>query len=269
MRGTAALIDQILSASQVSAGRRQRDIERELRSHIEELVTSALERGLSAEQAEREVLSRFGDPSEIGRCFSWVYRHDRRRVRVAAFLLATLTVATCLAAAVLLLQAGLAFGFGFPITDVLTSPHTKIEALDILMTVAAYLGLTTLESLLNIRHFKKSTLPLAMTPAIVLAVCTAVGWHVSFVLFGLVNAVFFRAIQLSVASWFARVAIVMVFFLLAGLNSALHWSASHIALIATCASWLAMGLGYQIMTGLAVRVDAALLNGLRRIQEGY
>jgi hypothetical protein len=30
-----------------------------------------------------------------------------------------------------------------------------------------------------------------------------------------------------------------------------------------------MGVGYQLMTELAARVDAALLNGLQRIQAGY
>jgi len=47
---------------------------------------------------------------------------------------------------------------------------------------------------------------------------------------------------------------------------------SQVAAAATCASWLAMGAGYQLMTHLAARVDAALLNGLQqglqRIQGG-
>jgi hypothetical protein len=53
---------------------------------------------------------------------------------------------------------------------------------------------------------------------------------------------------------------------LAGLVSAALWSApSSVACAATCASWLALGAGYQLMAHLAGRVDAALLNGLERI----
>src|SRR5215469_13424967 len=115
MRATEMLIDRILSSSQIAAETRRRDIEREIRSHIEEFVAAARDHGLSQEDIEKQVLAQFGDPGEIGRCFSWVYRYERRRLRAFAFVLSTLVIATCLAAAMLLTQAGLAFGFGIPI----------------------------------------------------------------------------------------------------------------------------------------------------------
>ena len=88
--------------------------------------------------------------------------------------------------------------------------------------------------------------------------------------YGLVNGVFFRAVQLFVTPKAARVGIVLVCFPLAGLAMALLRSpVSHVDPAATCASWLAMGAGYQLMTHLAARVDRALLNGLQRIQAGY
>jgi len=97
--------------------------------------------------------------------------------------------------------------------------------------------------------------------------CGAVGWHSAFLLYGLINGVFFRALQLFVASKAARVGLVVVCFALAGVVSALLRSpGSQLALATTCASWLVMGAGYQLVSHLAVRVDAALFNGLQRIQ---
>jgi hypothetical protein len=85
--------------------------------------------------------------------------------------------------------------------------------------------------------------------------CAAAGLHISFLLFGLVNGVFSRAVQLFVTLKAARAGIVVVCFSLAGLVSALRWGSP----AATCASWLAMGAGYQLMTYLAARVG--LLKG--------
>ena len=47
--------------------------------------------------------------------------------------------------------------------------------------------------------------------------------------------------------------------MLAALNG--HWPPS-------ISYWLVMGAGYQLMSHLAARVDAALLNCLQRIQAG-
>ena len=95
------------------------------------------------------------------------------------------------------------------------------------------------------------------------------GLHAAFLFYGLVNGVFFRAIQLFVTPKIARLGIVVICFPLAGLVLALLRSpVSQVAPAATCASWLVMGAGYQLMTHLAARVDAALLNGLQRIHAG-
>jgi predicted cation transporter len=152
---------------------------------------------------------------------------------------------------------------------VLAGRHTVIEALDILASVAAYLGVTSLENLFKSRQFQKAAFLLTVICAILTVGCAAAGLHTTFLFYGLVNAVFFRAIQLFVNPKVARVGIVVVCFPLAGLAFALLRSpVSQVALAATCASWLVMGAGYQLMTHLAARVDAALLNGLQRIQAG-
>jgi hypothetical protein len=268
VRAADELIDRIVNCSRIPSARR-REIQRELRTHIEDFVVAAREAGRDEDDIERAVLANFGDPGQIAGSFAWVYRHEQRRLRIFAFTLSSVLLATSLLAGILAMQAGLAFGFGRPIMKV-ASRHTLIEALDILASVAAYLAVTSLESIFKSHQFQKAAFLLTAIVAILMLSCTAAGWHTTFLIFGLVNAVFFRAIQLFVALKMVRVGIVMVCFPLAGLVFALlRPPASQVALAATCASWLVMGAGYQLMTHLAPRVDAALLNGLERIQAGY
>jgi hypothetical protein len=270
VRPAEELINSIVNSSEFPSGNRRREIQRELRSHIEDFVAAAREAGVQPDQIEKLVLANFGDPEQIAQGFAWVYRHERRRVRALAFTISTVLLASCLSAAVLATQAGLAFGFGAPIMNVLASRHTVIEALDILASVATYLGLISLESLFEYHRFQKAALLLTAILSILMLSCEAVGWHTSFLLYGLVNGIFCRALQLFVTGKVARASIVAVCFPLAGLVFELLRSpVSHVAFAATCASWLVMGAGYQLMTHLAARVDAALLNGLQRTQEDY
>jgi hypothetical protein len=263
------LIDSIVSSSQIPSEKRRREIQRELRSHIEDFVGAARAAGRGQDEIEKLVLANFGDPGQIAQGFAWVYRHDRRRLRAFAYTLSTVLLASCLLAAILAMQAGLAFGFGRPVMRVLASRHTVIEALDILVSVAAYLGVTSLENLFESHRFQKAAFLLTAILTVLMLSCAAAGLHISFLFFGLVNGVFSRAVQLFVTPKVARVGIVVVCFSLAGLVSALLRSpVSQVGIAATCASWLVMGAGYQLMTHLAARVDAALLNGLQRIQAG-
>jgi hypothetical protein len=264
------LIDSIVNCSQIPSGKRRREIQRELRSHIEDFVVAAREAGRDQDEIEKLVLANFGDPAQIAQGFAWVYRHERRRLRVFAYTLSTVLLASSLLAAILAMQAGLAFGFGTPIMKVLASRHTVIEALDILASVAAYLGVTSLENFFKSYQFQKAASLLTVILTILMVSCAAVGLHTTFLFYGLVNAVFFRAIQLFVNPKVARVGIVVVCFPLVGLLSAvLRSPVSQVTLATTCASWLVMGAGYQLMTNVAARVDAALLNGLQRMQAGY
>jgi hypothetical protein len=264
VRAAEELIDRIVNSSQVPSGRRQ-EIQRELRCHIEDFVIASLDDGHDQNEIEKLVLANFGDPGQIGQGFAWVYRHERRSLRALAFTLSTVLLASCLLAAILAMQVGLAFGFGTPIMKVLLSRHTMIEALDILASVAAYLGMTSLEHLFKCHQFQKSALLITLIDAVLIVACAAAGLRTNALFFGLVNGLFFRALQSFVTPKVARLGIVVVIFPLAGLALALlQLPPSHVTLTATCASWLAMGIGYQLMTYLAARVDAALLNGLLR-----
>lgn len=270
MHSVDQLIECILSCSQIPPGRRRRDIQRELRSHIEDFIAAAREAGRAQDEIEKLVLIHFGDPDQIAEGFAWAYRYERRRLRLFAYALSTVLLASSLFAAILTIQTGLALGLGTPIARVFASRHTVIEALDILASVAAYLGLISLEDLFKSHPFQRAALLLTAIIAMLAGAGVAAGLHVTFLVFGLVNGVFFRTIQRLVAWKAARVSIVAVCFLLAGLISAFIWSpVSLIFRVASCASWLAMGAGYLLMTDFAARVDAALVSGLQRIQEHY
>ncbi|MGA3186721.1 MAG: permease prefix domain 1-containing protein [Bryobacteraceae bacterium] len=263
MHSADELIDGILSCSQIPPGKRRREIQRELRTHIEDFVVAAREAGYGQDEIEKLALAHFGDPGQIARGFAWVYRHERRRLRVFAYALSTVLLASSLFAGILAIQAGLALGFGTPLTTVFASRHTAMQALDILASVGAYLGLISLEGLFKSHPFQKAVFLLMAIIAMLVVACGAAGLHITFLIFGLVNGVFFRTVQRFVAPKVARAGIVAVCFLLAGFISALVWSpGSHIYLVASCASWLSMGAGYLLMSDLAARVDRALLNGL-------
>jgi hypothetical protein len=270
VREADKLIESIVNSSRIPSGKQRQEIQRELRSHIEDFVIAARESGRDQSEIEKLVIANFGDPDQIAKGFSWVYRHERRRLRALAFTLSTMLLASSLFGAILATQAGLAFGLGTPIMRVLASRHTVTEALDILASVAAYLGMISLENLFKTHPFRKAAALLTLIDTILIASCAAAGLHRTFLIFGLVNAIFSRAVQLFVTRKVARAGAVLVCFPLAGLVMALLRSpvsqVSQVALVATCVSWLAMGIGYQLMASLAARVDAALLNGLQRIQ---
>jgi hypothetical protein len=270
VHGADELIDRIVSSSRIPSGRRRREIQRELRSHIEDFVLAARESGRDQSEIEKLIIAHFGDPDQIANGFFWVYRHERWRLHALTFTLATVLLASSLLGAILAAQTGLAFCFGRPIINVLASRHTVVEALDILATVAAYLGTLSLETMFEIQPFPKTAALVTLIGIILVASFAIAGLHPTFLIFGLVNGIFCRAIQLFVTRMVTRVGAVVVCFPLAGLVLALERSpVSQDALVATCLSWLLMGIGYLLMAHLAERVDTAILNGLRRIEVGF
>jgi hypothetical protein len=255
VRAVNELIDCIANSSGIPSGTQRQEIQRELRSHIEDFVDAAREAGREEDEIEHLVLAHFGDPCQIANAFAWVYRHERRKFRALAYAVSTVLLATCLAAAVLAVQAGLAFGLGRAIRDVYASKHTAIEVLDILASVAVYLGVISLEDLFESPRFYKAALLLTAILTVLMAACRAAGWHSGFLLYGLIAGIFFRALRLFVAPKITRVGIVLMGFAAAGLVSALAWSAgSHVALAASCANWVVIGAGYLVMTDVAERI---------------
>jgi hypothetical protein len=260
MRAAEALIREIAASSGIPSGKGRRELVRELRSHVEDFASIARRAGHTDDEIERMVLANFGDPRQVGRNFAWVYRRERTIFRLWAFGLCTLAVAALSSAAILAMQAGAALGFGVPPLAVLASSHTLIEATNILTTVAAYVGFLSLENLFERRRFQKALALLSLVFAILMGGFAFAGLRPAFLLFGFANAVFLRTVQEAVRSWTARLAAVLAYFTLSGLIfSWIRWPRYSYSV---AASWLIMGLGYQLMTGVAARIDRHLCNRL-------
>jgi hypothetical protein len=265
MRASDELIHSIVAGSQIPSAKRRREIERELRAHIEDFVSCARDAGHEEQEIETLLLARLGNPRQIAEGFSQVYRNERRKFLILAYALSTALLASSLLIGILAIQTGLAFGFGASILKMLASNHTLIQSLDILACVAVYLGLTSLEALFGRYCFQKTALLFVGVVAALALLCSAMGLHITFLLYGLITGVFFRAVRLFVPWEVARVGIVLVCFALTGFGFAqLRAPGSLSDLVATCASWLALGMGYLLMIHLAPRVDAAVHSGLQR-----
>jgi hypothetical protein len=266
MHGADELIARVVSLSKIPSGKRRQAVAAELRAHIEDYLLAARETDHDGDQVDKLVLANFGDPDEIARGFARVYRHDWMVLRISVFLLSTLTVAGVVSGTILAMQAGVAIGFGIPLVKMLASRHTVIEILDILSTVAAYLGLISMETLFRRHHLQKAIALLALTIAVLTALSDATNIHARFLVFGFVNGVFFRATQVLIKNMRTRTALTAACFALAGVISfQLQPAMSQIAVALNCASWLVMAAGYQLMTKVAARIEAALFEGLQWI----
>jgi hypothetical protein len=226
-----------------------------------------LESGRERSEIERLVVAHFGDPRQIADGFSQVYRHERWALRALAFALSVLGLAGSLLGAILAAQTGLALAFGRPILNIVASRHTVIEALDILASVVVYLATVSLESLFRSQPFLKAAAIVSLT-ALMLSALFAVGrLNPAILVFGLINAMFCRSLQVLLVSSVARMGATAICFPLVGILLSLQRSPiSHSGMFVTCVSWLLIGVGYQLMAHLAARFDSAVLNGLQRLQ---
>jgi hypothetical protein len=261
MRAAEALIDEIISSSRIPSVKRRRDVARELRGHVEDLVLSARAAGHGDHEIEKMVLARLGDPVQIAHNFAWVYRRDRAILATSVFGLSTLMVAAITAVGILLTQAAIASSLGAPVRNVLASRHTIIEGADILSTVAVYLGIVSLENRLG--SFWKAILVSAAVFGALAGLAAGIRVHAPFLIFGFAAAFFLVTARMILKNPVVRFGLVPACFGIAGM---LLWVRSGFQYPAgsTLASWIVMGVGYQAMTGLASRVDRRLFHALQQ-----
>jgi hypothetical protein len=262
MRAADLLIEQIAASSGIPSAGRRSEIQRELRAHVEDFAASARREGHDEDEIERMVIASFGDPRRFAANYAWVYRRERTAVRLAVFGLGTAAIAAAISAVVFTMQAGAAIGFGVPPWSALSTRHTVIEAVDILATVAAYVGLLSLESLFYRRRFQNAIALLSSAVLLPSCVFAFAGVRVGFLIFGCVNAIFLRSLQKFLVNPKSRLAVALAYFgFLGGFFFAVRpWPSGSLA--PTLVSWLIVGLGYHLMTLLAVRVDRALAGRL-------
>jgi vacuolar-type H+-ATPase subunit I/STV1 len=258
VRAAHVLIEKIAASSGVPSAGRRHEIVRELRAHVDDFAASARREGHDEDEIQRMVVASFGDPRRFAANYAWVYRRERTAVRLAVFSLGTAAIAAAISAVIFTMQAGAAIGFGVPPWNALAARHTAIEAVDILVTVAAYVGLLSLESLFERRRFQKAIAVLSSAVLFSSCVFASAGVRAGFLIFGCVNAVFLRSLQKSLVSGKSRLAVALAYFgLLGGFFFAVRPQPSG-SLTPTLVSWLIAGMGYHLMTLLAVRVDREL-----------
>jgi hypothetical protein len=85
MNGIEILIDKILAGSRLACGEKRRDVEAELRSHLEDSMNEARRAGYDDEEAEQFAVARFGSPRPVSQGFSRVYRLERVSFYIVAF----------------------------------------------------------------------------------------------------------------------------------------------------------------------------------------
>jgi len=251
MTAAERLIDEILAASRIPSKRGRREVLRELRAHMEDFIGEGRQSGRSDEEIERLLMERFGDPRQIADQFAWVYQRERTLLHLGAFVICTVLVSLIISATTIGIQAGIAFSSGSPVLHILTSRHTAIETLDILASVAVYLGLIYLG-----RFFRRPFTVLTVVAAALISASALAGFRPRVVLFGFANGALLREIQLTLRHPVVRLAAALACF---GMLGAIFFHPSSSRLAATLMSWLIMGSIYHWMALIAVRVDRALL----------
>jgi len=260
------LVDRIVNGSQIPSGKRRQQIQRELRCHIEDFVLAARADGRDDEEIAKMAVANFGDPAEIAEAFAWVYRRERTVAHACVFVLSSLAVTGMMLAGVLGVQAGIAFGLGTPVLNVLAGWHTAIEALDILCTVTTYAGLVSLERLFESNRSLKALGSLAVAFAVLMGICVTLDFHAPFLVFGVANGAFFRTIQMLIKSELTRTGIIAAGIALVGFISFERMPFRYeYALAVTCVSWVVMGAAYRQMPDAVARMEAALDRCWQRI----
>jgi hypothetical protein len=254
MTRTERLIEEIMAASKIPSEKRRREVLRELRAHVEDFVSAERQSGRGEEELERLLLERFGDPRQIAQQFAQVYRRERAALHLGGFLISTVVVSLFISAAAISMQAGIMFGFGGPAGVVFDSRHSTFVVLDVLASVAVYLGLLFLG-----RFFGRPMAVLAVVAAALFAGFFAAGLPSQFILFGFANGALLRGIQVAVRHPALRLGAALACFGVLGVVF-LHPSSSALAL--TAVSWLIMGSAYHLMTHVAARMDRVMLRRL-------
>jgi len=257
MRCAEAPIERIAASSGVPSGKRREEIARELRAHAEDLAASARRQGHGEDEIARMVAAEFADARRFAANFSWVYRKERAFVRLAIFGLGTATIAAAVSTAIFTAQAAAAIGFGHAPAP-LASRHTAMEAADILASVAAYIGLLSIENLFASRKLPKAIALLAAISLFLVWIFALAGQRAAFLVFGCVNAVFLRSLQKFPLSGKSRLAAAMAWCAILGAVLFMVLPRPSVSLSAWLVSWSIMGAGYHLVTLLGVFIAREL-----------
>ena len=89
------IVSRVVLLAKLPGNKRRREVEKELRAHLDDLAEEARSQGYDDEAAARIVRMRFGEPEEIAAAFACVYAPERlaKRILQSAILVTVSTVA--------------------------------------------------------------------------------------------------------------------------------------------------------------------------------
>jgi hypothetical protein len=153
------------------------------------------------------------------------------------------------------LQASMALSLGVPVARVFGGHHLKMETLYLFFTVAAYVGLLSLEQIFDRGRFPKALAVLAL----VFTALAMVDISAECLAGALASGALLRALQLFVKNGAWRIGIATGSFGILGLASAARqWPNIHSEAIVQITVWLSIGVCGHLMTVFSRRVDQAL-----------
>jgi hypothetical protein len=261
------LIEQIVRASRLANSGRRQDVGRELRAHLEDFAEAARGQGRTDTEIQALIRERFGDPAEIAEGFAWVYRRDRALRQTWAFALAILAAAAAGAAILFPLQVAFRAGIGADAPAMMGVEHLTLESIYLLGTMGAYLGIVSLERRFRLHALEKSVAAILAIFAVLGAALALTVGHAAVMLMAFASGVAVRLAEVCCRRAGTRAFAVIAAFAAAGLLASLRLplalSPPAVSLLLLrLAVWIAIGLSSQCMTGLALRVDRALLRGM-------
>ena len=89
------MVSRVILLAKLPGNKRRREVEKELRAHLDDLAEEARSQGYDDEAAARIVRMRFGEPEEVAAAFASVYAPERlaKRILQSAILVTVSTVA--------------------------------------------------------------------------------------------------------------------------------------------------------------------------------
>ena len=196
MAAADELVRRILSRSGIRGASARRDLERELRAHLEDAAEAACADGADgADEAGIPgiVARRFGDPDEIAAQFERLHRFDRRAARLgdAIVLLATSTMAV--AALILAIQLLIAVRLGVAPADAF--PRLRAELVAFVSLAFGYMGVYLGEGVFRSRRLWKALGASCALFTCMSAVASALGWSAPLAAFAFVGGAAVRILQ--------------------------------------------------------------------------
>jgi hypothetical protein len=162
-----AIVRQVISLARLSGAGRRREIERELREHLEDVAEEARSQGYDEALIERIAALRFGDPRQVAAAFTSVYALERWTHRALSACILLLASVAAVSLAVGSVQSSAALFTRTPFPD--SFEGIPWELLGLGAIALGYCGAYLAERVFPASSIKAASL------SVVLVLCAAAG----------------------------------------------------------------------------------------------